>query len=179
MALLDALRIEHARGKHDQALRYSNSAMALLERYAGQRQSTPPDTYTLGRGYFLIGSIHAVQKHDHREAVGWYEKALPLLSETLLVATGAGRGRHGEQLVSIGLSYWEAGRKDEGRQLTERGVQFIEQAVEDGTLKRSTLAVPYGNLAAMHRQLGNQGEAGDFARMAARLQEANQATKRR
>ena len=37
-----------------------------------------------------------------------------------------------------------------------KGVAWMEQAVKQGTLDRSSLAVPYSNLASMQRKLGDQ-----------------------
>ena len=47
----------------------------------------------------------------------------------------------------------------------------MEQAVKQGTLDRSALAVPYGNLAAMHRKLGADDQADHFQELASRVKE--------
>jgi hypothetical protein len=44
----------------------------------------------------------------------------------------------------------------------------MEQAVAQGTLERPALAVPYSNLAAMHRKLGSTDKADRFQEMASR-----------
>jgi len=168
--LIDALQIEHLRGKHDQALRYANSAIALLEGARPHRQPTPYEDYRLGRLYFLVGSIHAIGKQEHEEAVVWYEKALPLLARPVPPRAFAGKGRIGEAFVSVGVSYWETGSRKDAVRLTEEGLDLMQRAVEDGTLKRSAMAVPYSNLATMHKALGQPEKAKTFAEMAARLE---------
>jgi len=44
----------------------------------------------------------------------------------------------------------------------------MERAVKQGSLDRSALSVPYGNLAVMHRKLGESETANRFQEMAAR-----------
>ena len=73
------------------------------------------------------------------------------------------RGLIGEQLVSVGISLWETGRRNTAVSVTEEGTSLIAQAVEDGMVKKSALSVPYQNLAEMHRQLGNTDEADRLA----------------
>ena len=53
--------------------------------------------------------------------------------------------------------------------LTEKGIRWMERAAKQGTLDRSSLAVPYSNLAAMHRKLGADDQAKHFQEMAARI----------
>ena len=47
----------------------------------------------------------------------------------------------------------------------------MEQAVKDGVMESSSLAVPYGNLAAMHRQLGALDKANHYQELASRVKE--------
>ena len=59
----------------------------------------------------------------------------------------------------MGVSYWETGQHKKAVELTERGLTLMEQAVQQGRLPKPTLGVPYGNLAWMHRQLGEKEQA--------------------
>ena len=52
--------------------------------------------------------------------------------------------------------------------LTEKGIKWMEQAAKQGLLDRSALAVPYNNLAAMHRKLGSADLADRYQEMASR-----------
>jgi hypothetical protein len=45
----------------------------------------------------------------------------------------------------------------------------MEEAVRQGTLDRSSLTIPYSNLAAMHRQVGANAEAAKYSEMAERV----------
>jgi hypothetical protein len=77
---------------------------------------------------------------------------------------------HGDALVSMGVSYWERGHRERALELTQRGADVLQAAVRTGALDQSTLAVAYGNLANMHRQLGHQNEATRFVEIAEHLE---------
>ncbi len=68
----------------------------------------------------------------------------------------------------MGVSYWEVGQRQKAVELTQKGIKWMEQAVKQGTLDNSALAIPYNNLAAMHRQLGSTDQADRFQEMASR-----------
>jgi tetratricopeptide (TPR) repeat protein len=51
----------------------------------------------------------------------------------------------------------------------QKAVTLMEQAVKQGALDRSSLAVSYDNLAALHRQLGATEKADRYQEMAARI----------
>ncbi|MEM8678301.1 MAG: tetratricopeptide repeat protein [Planctomycetota bacterium] len=165
-ALTEAIRLQRMRGEDGNALQLADDALILLQQSARMRQSTPRQRYRVGRLYFHIGSLHAVQRNDHREALVWYKKADPLLTDEAPIATMADLGTHGEMFVSIGVSYWETGAKQVAIGLTERGTDVLQKAVVDGELQVSSLAIPYGNLASMHQQAGNTAEAEAFTELA-------------
>jgi hypothetical protein len=69
----------------------------------------------------------------------------------------------------MGISYWEAGRRDEAIRLTQHGIALVSQGVKDRALDEESLVVPYSNLAFMHRELGNIKQADSYTEMATRL----------
>jgi len=164
MALYDALQIYQMRDDHDAALKYGERAVAYLEKGDPMRQSN--NGFLLGRLYFRLGAIHAIRDHNHRAAITWFEKAVPLLLKPIAVEVATDLGRHGETFVSMGVSYWETDQREKAVELTEQGIEWMEKAVKQGTLDESSLAVPYDNLASMHRQLGHDGPADRFEEMA-------------
>jgi tetratricopeptide (TPR) repeat protein len=170
LALYDALQADQARGYHDHALANSALVVKYLESALEHRQETPHGAYVLGRLYFRIGTIYAVELNDHRAAVTWFEKALPLLERPLPATAVADLGRLGESFVSIGISYWETGRRDEAMQLTQRGIDLITKGVNERLIGQDALSVPYTNLAFMHRELGHAKQAAGYAEMATRLE---------
>lgn len=171
MALYDALQTYQMRSEHDTALKYGEWAIEYLEQGEQEKQS-PTTSYLLGRLYFRLGAIHAIRDDNHRAATAWFDKALPLLEKPVPNEAFADNGRHGETFVSMGVSYWEAGDRQKAVEVTERGLEFMEQAVKQGTLDEKALTVPYSNLASMHRQLGRKDKAQQFEEMAAKLQDA-------
>jgi tetratricopeptide (TPR) repeat protein len=168
MALYDAVQICQMRSEPDNAVKYGEAAAGHLAHAIKARPSST-STFLLGRLYFRLGAIHAMNKHDHQAAVVWFEKALPLLERATPEDLAADVGRQGETFVGMGVSYWETGQHDKAVALTMKGVTWMEQAVKQGTLDRFALAVPYSNLASMQRKLGDGEKARRFQEMAARL----------
>lgn len=170
-----ALEIEHHRRHPKQALTYSEKAITLLADQADTRRDSAGTEQIVGNLYFHIGAVHAVHQSQHGEAVKWYDRAFPLV---------AGEGetsdlfvpRHeGEALVSMAVSYWEQNDRERAIELTEMGADLIEQAVSGGVIDRENLAIPYGNLAAMHKKLGNYSEAQRYAKLVDSVKAAAQA----
>jgi tetratricopeptide (TPR) repeat protein len=168
MALYDAVQICQLRSDHAQAMKYGEAAVAYLESGHARKQ-TPTTGYLLGRLYFRLGAIHAIRDQDHAAAVAWFNRAVPLLEKPVPPEARTDVGRHGETFVSMGVSYWETGNHEQAVALTKEGIKFMEEAVRQGTLDRAALAVPYGNLAAMQKQLGDNEDAAKYSDMAARV----------
>ena len=167
LALCDTLQIYQMGPDHATALKYGEQAIEYLEQ--GHRQKeTATSAYLLGRLYFRLGAIHAIRDENHKAAITWFDKATPLLRKPIPADIYDDVGRHGETFVSMGVSYWKSGQRDKAVGLTEHGIALMEKAVEAGTLDAAILAVPYGDLASMHRQLGNADAAHIFESVAAR-----------
>jgi tetratricopeptide (TPR) repeat protein len=171
LALYDALQADQARGYHEHAL--SNSALVVkyLEAAATHRQQTPHEVYLLGRLYFRVGVLHAIEKQDHMTAVAWFDKSRPLLERPLPAAAASDVGWVGESFVSMGISYWQVGRKEDGVRMTEHGLALVEQGIKDKVIGEHALTAPYTNLAFMHRELGDETKASGFIEMAGRADE--------
>ena len=175
-----AAQVEHAQGHPEEALQLANNAEALMAAAGKLRSGSPETTHHLAQLHFLMGSIHAVHKRDYASATRWYDKTLPQLAELYPDSLHDDSGLVGEQLVSIGISLWESGRRNKAVSVTEQGTALIIQAVEDGTFKERALAIPYHNLAQMHRELGNEEQAELMAKKASQYEPpASDAKKRR
>ncbi len=171
-----AYRQEHA----DAALEFANNAEVLLASAGKSRSESPESAHHLAQLRFLTGSIYAINRQDDASAIRWFDQALPHLQPTYPDSLLDERGLIGEQLVSIGISLWDTGRRNTAVSVTEEGASLIAQAVTDGSAKRAALSVPYQNLAEMHRQLGNRDEADRLAHKAAEVDpDASQGVKRR
>ena len=97
-----------------------------------------------------------MNKHDHQAAVGWFEKALPLLERATPEDLAGELGRQGEAFVGMGVSYWETGQHDKAVALTIKGVAWMEQAVKQGTLDRSVAGRPLQQSGVDATEAGGQ-----------------------
>jgi tetratricopeptide (TPR) repeat protein len=113
-----------------------------------------------------MGAVYAVHEQDHTKAIVWYDKAVPLLTGPRPVSELYSPRREGEVLVSMGVTYWQQGQQARALEITQNGANLIELAVEDGILAKTSLSVPYGNLAAMYEQMGEATNATKYAEMA-------------
>lgn len=172
LGLYDALQALHARGDVDNALRFGTVAVEMIQAGRVGRDEAPNDAYRFGRLYFRIGSLYAVAKNDHKQAVEWFDRSAPLLERPLPDAAAADRGRQGETLVSMGLSYWTVGKRERGLQLTDLGTRFMQRAVSEGMLHPEAMGVAYSNLAVMHDGMGDATTGRRFHEMAARAEAA-------
>ncbi|MEN6558236.1 MAG: hypothetical protein ABFC54_08670 [Thermoguttaceae bacterium] len=171
MALYDALQVCQMRSDYDNAAQCGEKAAEYLAA-ADRVQHSSSSAFLLGRLYFRIGAIHAAHDQDYKTAIVWFDKALPLLEQLPTAEmTAADLARHGESLVSMGVSYWQAKQERRAVALTQKGIRLMEQAVGQGALADSSLTIPYNNLSAMHRKLGNAEQASRFEEMASRTKE--------
>ena len=105
MSLYDAMQVYQMRADQDEALRHGELAISYLEK-SGRQNKSPSAAYLLGRTYFRMGAVYANNRKDHRTAVSWFEKAVPLLGKTPPPEAMADLGRLGDSFVSMGVSYW-------------------------------------------------------------------------
>jgi tetratricopeptide (TPR) repeat protein len=166
IAYLNALRVEHTRRQTDMALKYGQEAIDNLAVGAAGRQAVHSSEQLVGQLYFQMGAVYAVHKLDHAKAVQWYDKASPLLTGQRPASELYAPRREGEMLVSMGVSYWQLGNQAHALDLTQTGVGLVEAAVENGVLAKTTLAVPYGNLATMYQQMGEETNAAKYSDLA-------------
>ena len=167
--LAEAVRLQRLRGEQADAMQLADDALVLFQQSAKRRQSTPEQRHIVGRLYFHVGSLHAVHRKDHDEAVSWYRKAEPLLDDETPPALLADAGTYGEMFVSMGVSYWQTGQRNTAIDLTEMGTDILQRAVVDGVLDPTALAIPYSNLATMHQKTGNETDAQAFAELASSI----------
>jgi tetratricopeptide (TPR) repeat protein len=171
VALADATEIEAARRRPEQALELGQLALHYCDLGGEAARHLPLHDQQRGRLLFRLGSTLAVHKANHKQAVEWFDRAVPLL-ESPVPEPAIDHARLGEMFVSMGVSYWEVASRPESLRLTSQGVKYLEQAVYQGRLDRSALAIPYGNLASMHEQLGDAQEAKRYSELASRHERA-------
>lgn len=166
IAYLHALRVEHLRREAPNALRYGQLAVDNLAEGATSRQAVHFSEQLVAQLYFHMGAVHAVLRQDHAKAMPWYEKAVPLLTGPRPVSELYSPRREGEMLVSIGVTCWQVGQQAKALEVTRSGTNLVEMAVEDGILAKTSLAVPYGNLATMYNQMGESTNSAKYLELA-------------
>jgi tetratricopeptide (TPR) repeat protein len=172
VALCDAMEIENALDHSDKALELGQLAMENFKLGDPAGRELPTHDYIRGKLCFRFGAILSIERADHKQAVAWFDQAVPLLESPVPACAAVDPGRQGEAFVSMAVSYWEVNNRREAVRLTSQGAKLMEQAAGDGLLSKAGLAVPYSNLANMHEQLGEMKEAKEFAEMAARFEAA-------
>lgn len=166
-SLFHALRVSHSRREADRAIGYGEKAIDHLAEGAATGDVRPEAEQMVGRLYFHLGAAHAVHKQDHAAAVEWYEQSQPLMLTEIPKSELVIPRQLGEALVSMGVSYWDQDQQPKAIELTVEGAEIMQQAVEAGVLDPGAMAVPYGNLATMHRKQGNGEESAKYAALAA------------
>ncbi|REK07432.1 MAG: hypothetical protein DWQ37_21075 [Planctomycetota bacterium] len=170
-ALTDAVEIELARHEADEALALGEMAQTLFAESQPVSGDLPMHNYRRGYSAYRMGVVHAVERDDHVRAVEWFNRATPLL-ERPVPAASIDAGTQGEAFVSMAVSYWSQSNSREALRLTNQGLKLMEQAVTDGSMEAAALAIPYGNLAAMHEELGDPEQAKWCAELAARYEDS-------
>jgi tetratricopeptide (TPR) repeat protein len=170
-ALSDAVEIELTRHNPEEAIVLGDLAQSLFAESAPVADALPIYNYRRGFACYRVGVVFAVERSNHARAVEWFNRAAPLL-ESPVPAAAVGCGTQGEAFVSMAVSYWNQSNSREALRLTNQGLKLMEQAVGEGSLEATALAVPYGNLAAMHEELGDQEQAKWCAELAARYEES-------
>jgi tetratricopeptide (TPR) repeat protein len=176
--LFDGARLAVATRDDDRVRDLAQKAVAFCEQRPPEEQHSAADKDWEGRLYFLVGSLRAMEQETHDEAVRWFERALPLLTDLQPVGPSRASRRHGERFVSMGISYWEVGAREEAVKLTKDGLEIMREASQAGYISQRDLAVPYGNLATMYRAMGNMEEAKRMAVVAAKLEREGEAEER-
>ncbi len=151
VALYDAVQCFQVLGQQELAQQYGRKAADVMETGLQGRPPKGSDLYLLGRLYFRLGAVDAIQNKDHKQAVTYFDKATPLLRQAASDIPETSIGRLGETFVSMGVSYWETGDRDQAIALTEEGLRWMEKAVQLGLLANSALEVPRANLQTMRQ----------------------------
>ena len=169
LALADAVTIAEQAGDSTEALRLGEAAATLIAE-AEATIDTPDRDIRVARLYYRLGAIEAIERGNHKAAVAWYDRATPVIETMLAAKTPINRGQHGDMLVSMAVSYWETGARENSVRLTQEGLGLLESAVKSGAMPRSALAVPYGNLSSMLNHQGDASLANHYAELASRCQ---------
>jgi tetratricopeptide (TPR) repeat protein len=169
-ALADALTAAQKRGDATDMLDNATLTAAYLERGSEHRELTAAERKSLGELNFRIGIMHSLQRGDHPTAVTWFDRAIPLWDDNDRFEREGELGRLGESYVSMAISYWQVGRREDAVTLSRRGVDLMVAAVDKSQLEERSLAVAYGNLATMYAEQGDDQQSKNYAEMASRAE---------
>ena len=169
-ALAEALTAAQKRGDATDMLDNATLTAAYLERGAEHRELTAAERKSLGELMFRIGIMHSLQRGDHPTAVTWFDRAIPLWDDNDRFDREGELGRLGESYVSMAISYWQVGRREDAVTLSRRGVDLMVAAVDKSQLEERALAVAYGNLATMYAEQGDDQQSKNYAEMASRAE---------
>ncbi len=168
--LADALTAAQKRGDSSDMLDNATLTAAYLERGAEHRELTAAERKNLGELNFRIGIMHSLPRGDHATAVTWFDRVIPLWDDNDRFEREGEFGRLGESYVSMAISYWQVGRREDAVTLSRRGVDLMVAAVDKSQLEERALAVAYGNLATMYAEQGDDQQSKNYAEMASRAE---------
>jgi hypothetical protein len=160
-----ALLVQRDCGDFKNALHFAKVAAPIFAATRKRRELTPRERYLVGQLHFLAGSCLALAADDHDGAVQWYDAGAHLLTEPLLPHVVEDVALLGDQLVSMGVSYWRAGKQERAIEVTRHGVRRLQQAAGERQAPPESLAAAYGNLAAMLRAAKRPEEAAQWTAM--------------
>lgn len=152
-AYYHASLVLYARGAHEDSMRYSEYALQLFDQLTKNSDMKERARYRVACCQFVQGVIHAIRDNDHATAVQWYEKAVASFESPPPKTLEHEIGLHGERLVSMGVSYWSADRKDRALSTTRSGKAFVQLAIDRGLLDEAAIETPTNNLNQMLQQI--------------------------
>ena len=170
-ALFEAVQSFQRKKQFSAALKYGEPTVDMIE-LGIEGRTSESDYYLLARLYFRLGAIHAIGMNNHRAAIVWFDRTLPIFDDILPGVGPEETGRIGEMLVSMGVSYWYTDQKEEAVRLSELGLKKIQTAVDRGYLEMTALLIPYSNLSMMWSKLDEPDKANEYYRAAARIQQS-------
>ncbi|MGL6195746.1 MAG: tetratricopeptide repeat protein, partial [Thermoguttaceae bacterium] len=170
-AIFDAVQTYQRKKMYTAALKYGEEAVDFIEQGIEGR-TEKMDYFLLSRLYFRLGAIHAIGMKNHRAAIIWFDRTMPIFDDIQRDLGPEEVGRIGEMLVSMGVSYWETDQREEAVRLSELGLKRIRAAVDKKYLEASALLIPYSNLSTMYTKLDEVDKAAKYQQQAVKIREA-------
>ena len=184
-AIYDVAQIYNYQGKSPLEMQYAVKAVEMLERSSTDGNDIE-SMYRQANLYYQIGTLEAsgqagqtAVKPDRKaytRAAGWFAKAIPLFQQIEASLDDYEQPFLGEMYVSIGATYWKLGEKDYALQITEYGVEKLEDAVANHLYTEKNLATPYKNLSTMYEATGRTEEGEEYHRRSKQAATQNLAT---
>ena len=185
LAVYDAVQIYHYKGNSMLEMQYAVKATQMFERNLNNADDVE-NMYRLANLYYQIGMLEASgqtgrtlvkpDKKSYTRAAGWFAKAIPLFQQIEESLDEYEQPFLGEMYVSIGATYWTLGEKDYALQITEYGVEKLEDAVVGNLYPEKNLARPYKNLSQMYGDMGRVDDGELYHRRSQQASSQNLAT---
>jgi len=183
-AVYDIVQIYHDKGNSPLEMQYAMKVVPMFERNLNDGNDIE-SIYRLANLYYQIGTLEASgqavrppakpDKKSYTRAAGWFAKAIPLFQQIEASLDEYEQPALGEMYVSIGVTYWALGEKNYALQITEYGVEKLEDAVTVNLYSEKNLVTPYKNLSTMYEALGRT-EEGELYHVRAKQASQNLAT---
>lgn len=155
--LFGAYRIAEERGEQDRALGFAFESLRYLEPFCDE---TPRKVLSvLGPIDYDFAMLFAKKKNLRSETLVCRQRAVRVIEEAVESNSAFHNGENGVRLVNLGKAYWTDGDREQGFELTGRGIELIEQAVAEDAFAPEELIVPLRNAALMAMKLERTDES--------------------
>jgi hypothetical protein len=146
-------------GDPDAATSTFEAALAALTNGAKSGELETANLHQLADVLFARGVVDSVGIGNHEAASVWFRRMLSAMDDPRAKPYPSEAIIRGDQLVSIGVSFWQIDAKQNAIEVTERGLQLIDSAIDVGWATAGDRMVAVENLKAMHASLGNAEKA--------------------
>lgn len=150
-------------GDHVGATKTFEAALAALTNRSQSDELEAANLRKLVDVLFARGVVDSVGTGDHEAASIWFRRMLSALDDPRVTPYPREATERGDQLVSIGVSFWQIGAKEDAIAVTERGLHYIDSAIAVGWADAADRLVAVENLKAMHQATGNTKAADAYS----------------
>lgn len=149
-------------GNHRAATATFEAALAALTNGSQTGDLEKANLRKLVDVLFARGVVDSVGTGNHEAASIWFRRMLSALEDPRVAPYPREAIIRGDQLVSIGVSFWQIGAKETAIDVTERGLNYIDSAIKVGWGNPDDRVVAVENLRAMHEASGHKEKAEFF-----------------
>jgi tetratricopeptide (TPR) repeat protein len=146
-------------GANEKAIKTFEGALAALTNQSQQSQLEAANMRRLADVLFARGVVESVGLGDHKAASVWFRRMLSVLDDPRARPFPRHAILRGDQLVSVGVSFWQIGAKKDAMEVTVRGLRYIESAIDVGWADPDDRTVAVQNLKAMYEAEGDKEKA--------------------
>jgi tetratricopeptide (TPR) repeat protein len=146
-------------GANEKAIKTFEGALAALTNQSQPAQLEAANMRRLADVLFARGVVESVGLGDHKAASVWFRRMLSVFDDPRARPFPRHAILRGDQLVSVGVSFWKIGAKKDAMEVTVRGLRYIESAIDVGWADPDDRTVAVQNLKAMYEAEGDKEKA--------------------